>query len=128
MLLWDVLGVGAPGNGCKVSWGGTVQGGGDIGWVTRGDVVAGLWGGATLGAGVDIALTAGDGVGHVVVSVGGEARCSGGVTGGAVGVVDHLAKRFRIALMVWSWESRTVAGASAMAEERKLIAWRRRSS
>ena len=63
------------------------------------------------------------------VSVGGGVHWRGtGVGSCDDGLVRHWAKRFRRASMAASWVSIAFAGASEMAVERKLMAWRRRSS
>eukprot|EP00804_Cyclotella_cryptica_P016036 CCRYP_004173-RA/>CCRYP_004173-RA protein AED:0.40 eAED:0.40 QI:0/0/0/0.5/0/0/2/0/110 len=59
-------------------------------------------------------------IGQNINAWAGGAGCwrGGGSSGLAVGVVAHLAKRLRRAVMAWSCESRDEVGASAMTEER----------
>ena len=86
---------------------------GDGGLTTRG---GGRW------------IVAGFGTG-MCVTVGGGARWRGtGVGSCDDRLVRHWAKRFRRASIAASWVSIAFAGASEIAVERKLMAWKRQSS
>eukprot|EP00804_Cyclotella_cryptica_P025776 CCRYP_002949-RA/>CCRYP_002949-RA protein AED:0.20 eAED:0.29 QI:0/0/0/1/0/0/2/0/78 len=77
----------------------------------------GFRGGVVTGGG-SAGMEAGCGDGRGAWAGGAGFWSSGSLGGLDVGVVAHLAKRLRRAVMAWSCESREEAGASAMAEER----------
>ena len=76
------------------------------------------WYGGCCCASAGVGTTLGD-WGSASARAGGAGCCSGGGSGGlVVDMLVHLAKRFLIAAMAWSWESRDEVGTSAMAEDR----------